>query len=72
MKVPYISRFIHHEKDCMDSDVSDSNLDDEAFCSSSDERKILKAKEVSKFGRKWTSKDNRCAKEHAYGLLHKL
>jgi hypothetical protein len=44
---------------------SDSDCEDEAF-SWIDERKVSKEKEMSEYGKKWTSKDTRGANEETY------
>ena len=60
------------ESDIEDTDNdSDNNTEDGAF-SIVDERRIAKERELSEFGRKWTSKDTRGANERSYVLLRQL
>lgn len=70
------SRYVDHSDDSdydenASNDDEDSDLEDEGFCLS-DERQVTKNREISEYGRVWTSRDTHIVNEQLYSALSSL
>lgn len=71
----YTSRYIDRE-DASDfdeaaSDAIDSDLEDSGFCLM-DERRIAKIRQISEYGRLWTSRDTHAVNEQLYACISSM
>jgi hypothetical protein len=64
----YIDREDHSDFEEAASDATDSDLDDLGFCLM-DEKRIAKIRQISEYGRLWTSKDTYAVNEQLYACI---